>query len=231
MKAFGCEYAYRPDWGRLQRVFIRVFGIVDLPTRIRARAVLWALRRISCDHVLDVRTGTGVYAFYVMRDPGCRVVALDIDAHRIEIVRYIAGQLDSQGLSTLCGDDEVLATLPPAGFSVVLAVEVLQYFPDLRRTLRELHERLSPGGVLIAHVPVRQALWRYERTLFNDTVLPGLFVEAGFEPPEIRQTFGRVALGAVQGFLPVRAAACAAGRCLSPVITGHRLDAAVHRKR
>jgi hypothetical protein len=53
LKAFGYEYAYRSDWGRLQRLFIGVFGVVNLPTRIRARAVLWALRRISCYRVLD----------------------------------------------------------------------------------------------------------------------------------------------------------------------------------
>ena len=87
LKAFGYEYAYRPDWGCLQRLFIGVFGVVDLPTRIRARAVLWALRRISCDRVLDIGTGTGVYAFYVTRNPSCQAVALDIDANRIETVR------------------------------------------------------------------------------------------------------------------------------------------------
>jgi SAM-dependent methyltransferase len=192
LKAFGYEYAYRPDWGRLQRLFIGVFGVVDLPTRIRAHAVLWALRHISCDRVLDIGTGTGVYAFYVTRDPRCQAVALDIDANRIEIVRYIADRLERQRLATVCGDERMLATLP-TDFSVVLAVEVLQYFTDLGQTLRELQQRLRPGGRLIAHVPVRKSLLPYEHSLFNDAVLRKLFVEAGFEPPEIRKTFGRVA--------------------------------------
>ena len=200
MKAFGYEYAYRPDWGRLQRVFIEVFGVVDLPTRIRARAVLWALRRISCDRVLDIGTGTGVYAFYVTRDPKCQAVALDIDANRIEIVSYIACRLERQGLSTVCGEDKALATLPATSFSVVLAVEVLQYFPDLQQTLRELRDRLRPGGFLIAHGPVREALWPYEHSLFDDAVLEKLFVEAGFEPPKIRKTFGRIALALCAAF-------------------------------
>ncbi len=194
MKAFGYEYAYRPDWGRLQRLFIEVFGVVDLPTRIRARAILGTLKRISCDRVLDIGTGTGVFAFYVTRDPGCQVVALDIDASRIEVVMSIAELLKRQGLSTVCGDEQTLATLPAADFSVVLAVEVLMCFPDLKRTLRELQERLRPGGVFIAHVPIRETRRPYEIFLFDDDMLEKLFVEAGFEAPEIRKTFGRVAL-------------------------------------
>jgi SAM-dependent methyltransferase len=192
LKAFGYEYAYRPDWWRLQRVFIEIFGVVDLPTRIRARTVLWALRHYSCDRVLDIGTGTGVYAFYITRSPGCEAVALDIDANRIEIIRYIGKQLERRRLSGLCGDHRALSTLPKADFSVVLAVEVLQYLPDLQQALRELHERLRPGGVLIAHVPVREALLPFDFNLFDDASLKKLFTEAGFERLEIRQTFGRV---------------------------------------
>jgi SAM-dependent methyltransferase len=192
LRAFGNEYAYRPTWGRLQRAFIGLFGVVDLPTRIRARVILWALKRSCCDRVLDIGTGTGMYAFYVTRNPGCEALALDIDANRIEIIRYIADRLERQGLSAVCGDEQVLATLP-TDFSVVLAVEVLQYFPDLKRTLRELQKRLRSGGTLIAHVPVRDVLWPYEHSLLNDAVLEKLCRDAGFEMPEIRQTFGRIA--------------------------------------
>lgn len=200
LNAFGYEYAYRPGWRRLQRLFIEIFGIVDLPTRIRARAVLWALRQNSCDCVLDIGTGTGVYAFYVTRDPRCEAVALDIDAKRIEIVRYIADQLHRYMLAPLCGDDRDLSTLRKTRFSVVLAVEVLQYFPDLGVALRELHERLRSGGVLIAHVPVRTALLPFDFNLFDDANLQKSLAEAGFERVEIYQTFGRVVLALCEIF-------------------------------
>ena len=191
MKAFGCEYGYRSDLGRWRRMFVRVFGVVDLHSRIRARAVLWALQDICSDRVLDIGTGTGVYPFYLTRDTKSRVLALDIDASRIAMVRYIADRLSRHNLSTVCDDEHALATMPAEEFSVVLAVEVLQYFPHLSRTLRDLQERLRSGGVLIAHVPVREALLPYEHTLFNDAMLSKLFLEAGFDPPEIRQTCGR----------------------------------------
>jgi SAM-dependent methyltransferase len=190
LRAFGSEYAHRPDWGRLQKVFIALFGVVDLPMRIRAREVLCELRKMPCDRVLDVGTGTGAFSFYLTRDPGCQVVAMDIDAKRIETVRAIAKRLRRPGLSTMCGDDEALARLPSNNFSVVLAVEVLQYFPDLKGVFRECHARLRPGGALVAHIPIRKKLWRYEHTLFNDALLQTLCIEAGFEAPVTRQTVG-----------------------------------------
>jgi SAM-dependent methyltransferase len=191
MSSFGWEYAYHSEWGRLRRLFIMMFGIVDLPSRVRARAVLAALRDVSTESVLDVGAGTGVYAFYVTRDSNCRATAMDIDVKRIEMIRSIAGHLNRKGLSTVCGDEHALATLPAANFSLVLAIEVLQLFPDLKRVLRDLQERLRPGGVLIAHVPLRKSLPDFERHLLTDSILESLFEEAGFDRPEIRKTFGR----------------------------------------
>ena len=194
MNAFGWEYAYNADWEWLHRLFIRLFGIVDLPLRIRARAVLAALENTSTDSVLDVGTGTGVYSFYLTRDPKCRTLAMDIDTKRIEMVKSVARHLDRSGLSTICGNEHALATLPVGQFSAVLAVEVLQLFPDLQSTLRLLQERLRPGGVLIAHVPVRESLPQFEHHLLDDRSLSSLFLDAGFEKPEIRNTFGRSAM-------------------------------------
>jgi SAM-dependent methyltransferase len=188
-KPFGYEYAYRPGWGGLQRGFIAVFGIVDLPTRIRARAVLWALRRSHCDRALDVGTGTGVYALYITRDAKHQCVAMDIDRNRIESIRAMADKLGRQGLSTVCGNERVLASLP-ADFSAVLALEVLQYFPDLREIMLLLQRRLQPGGVLIIHFPVMDRLRPYEHHLLDDIVIRKLCMEAGLEIAEIRQTFG-----------------------------------------
>jgi SAM-dependent methyltransferase len=172
-----------------------LFGIVDLPTRIRARAVSRALDRVEWDSLLDVGAGTGVYAYCASRESSRRVVALDIDAGRIEAIKGVAGRLGrGVGLSAICGDEKSLAALPREEFAVVLAIEVLQYFPDLHGTLRSLHERLRPGGMLVAHVPIRTALWPHEHTLFDDNSLRKYFNATGFESPEIRQTFGRVSL-------------------------------------
>src|SRR5262249_4024310 len=95
----------------------------------------WALKPVRCDRVLDVGTWTGVYAFYLTRDPGCKAVALDIDAQRIETIRCIAGRLGRRELSSVCNDEKALMTLP-ADFSVVLGGGSTSVFPDLPRTIR-----------------------------------------------------------------------------------------------
>src|SRR5690349_19073951 len=109
---------------------------------MRARAVLWALKDICSDDVLDVGTGTGVYSFYLTRNIRSRVLALNIDAGRIATVRCIADRLSRHNLSTVCDNEYALATMPAEEFSVVLAVEVLQYIPNLwRPRKRELPKR------------------------------------------------------------------------------------------
>lgn len=194
MMPFGSEYAYRAGWSRLQRLYITIFGIVDLPTRIRARAVRWALQSVNSEHILDVGTGTGVYALYATRNPLCHVLALDVDVARLEQINHVGHQLNRNGLSTMCGNETVLPSLPKSVFSVVLTIEVLQYFSDLPKTLRDLRDRLCQDGVLIAHVPIRKELWPYECTQFSDSQLESVFISAGFDSPVIHHTFNQVSL-------------------------------------
>jgi SAM-dependent methyltransferase len=194
MPPFGSEYAFRPCWSPLQRAYIRLFGIIDLPTRIRARVVTPVLDRLAGDSVLDVGAGTGVYAYYASRASSRRVVALDIDRARIEDIKYVVKRIGRRGLSTVCGDEKRLADLPKDEFSFVLAIEVLTYLPDLQGALRSLNACMRPGGAIVAHVPMRAALLPFEHTLLSDDLLRSQFRAAGFESLEIHQTFGRAAL-------------------------------------
>ncbi len=181
LKAFGSEYAFRPGWARLQRFYISLFGIVDLPTRIRARAVLYELNGIPCDSFLDVGAGTGVYSLFLTSQLSVKGLALDIDADRIIAIDHQAHQLGRTGLKVLCANENALHDLPSSAFSVVLAIEILQYFADVNTALVDLMQRLRPGGVLIACIPIRDALLPFEHNLFDDTKVERMFLEAGFE--------------------------------------------------
>ncbi len=190
LSAFGREYSHREGWSRSVRLFISVFGMIDLPTRIRARSVRQILREKDCECILDLGAGTGVYSYYLTRNPTCQVVAVDIDSDRVSVIRQIAEKLNRPRIQALQGGGALIATFPENGFSVVLAIESLQYFEDLDQVFSDCFRSLQNGGHFIAHVPIRQSLWPYERTLFNDRLLVNLFQSSGFEEVTLYRTFG-----------------------------------------
>jgi SAM-dependent methyltransferase len=195
LEAFGCEYARSGRWTHFQQLYIRVFGIVDLATRIRACAVISALRGLFPDRFLDVGAGTGVYSLFLTRDSKCSGLALEIDPDRVEALKALNDKLGRSNLEIMCGDQEALSTLPSSDFTLILAIEVLQYFKHLERALLDLKRCLRPGGMIVVHVPFRDSLQPYEQRLFNDEVLASLFLNAGFENPKILHTFGPNSVG------------------------------------
>jgi ubiquinone/menaquinone biosynthesis C-methylase UbiE len=186
---FGREYAHRPGWSPLEQLYIRTFGAVDLPTRIRAAAVLGALTGERTDRVLDFGTGTGVYALFLSRDPERSVVAMDVDPDRIRDLARIGQALGRTRLETVAGSVPALSSLPSSSLSAVLAVEVLVYLPDLDAALSEMHRLLEPGGLLVAHVPVRERMLAHEQRLLDDEKIREALARAGFTDAQLRPTF------------------------------------------
>jgi len=86
--------------------------------------------------------------------------------------------------------DVGLKSFETEGLDVVLAVEMLQYEPDVSLALRETHRILGPRGFLVGHVPVLGYLRDVELNLFDDRNLPDLLISAGFEIITLVRTFG-----------------------------------------
>jgi SAM-dependent methyltransferase len=191
---FGSEYAHREGWSVLQRIFIRIFGIVDLPTRIRARAVISAIENLEVRSVLDLGAGTGIYSFFFARDRACACVAIDVEASRVRDIDAIARLLNRRNITTINSGTESLKRLEGKKFDLLLAIEVLQYFDNIGVVLRELKALMGPNSRLVAHIPIRTDLWPFERKLFNDMNIVDLFESAGlsveviktFNPREVR---------------------------------------------
>jgi SAM-dependent methyltransferase len=192
-RPFGYEYAESLRWRRLERIYIRTFGHIDLPTRIRARLIIKTLRNISWKTLLDFGVGTGVYSFYFSRFPGVRVWGIDTDPQIISCCESIATKIQRKSLSFIRGSS-IFETnrLKPDSIDVVLAVEVLQYLPDIQAGLQEIHKVLKEGGYLIAHVPMLGHKRDYEKTLFNPENLPHILQASGLEPLSITRTFGKI---------------------------------------
>lgn len=201
MSAFGSEYAERPGWSRLQRAYIRLFGVVDLPTRIRARHVRWALGSLPWRIMYDLGCGTGVWSFFFSRDRAKSILASDIDQGRVADCEHITRRLGRRNLALEAGTAEAaLGGRSGEAADVLLAIEVLNCVPDLQQTLSLAHSALKPGGWLVAHVPIRTEQRPFETYLFSEDVIQREFQAAGFDRVLCRPTFGPAARSLVRAF-------------------------------
>ena len=57
-RPFGTEYAYFCKWGWLLRQVIRLFGLLDLASRLRWRMLAQQIGRRRFERVLDAGCGT-----------------------------------------------------------------------------------------------------------------------------------------------------------------------------
>lgn len=185
---FGSEYSLSRRWSVLQRLYIKLFGIVDLPTRIRAREIL-ATVNADVVKLIDFGTGTGVYSYYFSRKAERIVQAVDVDAPRLADVELIAKKLNRDNLKVTQADERFFEDAKTDDVDIILAVEVLQYCHDLRNVLLHTKRVLRPGGALIAHVPLRTALLPFEQRLFTRLSFQELALAEGFELAKAEATF------------------------------------------
>lgn len=190
---FGTEYAWRPSWGFVERIYIRLFGLLDLPSRLRARLILSELNAFKYQKVLDVGSGTGCYSFHLSRDDRIEVCAVEIDEARVSESSHIAKYLKKRNLNFYKGSASgCLQKFPSQTFEITLAVEILQYLPDVQLTLQEIYRVLRPGGHLLGHVPVLGYLRPQEKTLFDDRTIQEMLLAQKFQIVKIIPTFGGI---------------------------------------
>ena len=198
---FGREYAWSPRWNFLERWYIRAFGLVDLPSRLRARLVVRTVREFQSKILLDFGCGTGTYSFYFSRLPTVQVEAIDFNRSRIADCQFIAQKIGRKNIRFYSdGDHTGLRRFDNESFDSVLAIEVFQYLPDLKLAMLEIHRVLKSGGHLVGHIPLLGYLRETEHTLFDDKNIRNLLIETGFEIVVLTSTFGTPIRQLCKGF-------------------------------
>jgi SAM-dependent methyltransferase len=189
---FGYEYAGLPRWNCFERFYIRLFGLVDLPSRLRARLIIKALRSIKWNTMIDFGSGTGAYSCYFSRSPEVHVWGVDTDPARISECNELNNKLQRKSLRFIRGSTILENDIfKPNSIDVVLAVEVLRYLPDIHAGINEILRVLKAGGHLIVHLPVLGCKGTYDRVLYDTGTLARILKQAGLEPVSVTQTHGK----------------------------------------
>ena len=155
--SIGYELAFHPDFSRLEKTYIRLFGAPIVGLRIRARNVFSLIpKERPYDRILDAGCGTGVFAFALAkRFPTAHVVGIDISEDAIAAAKQIS---ESAGIRNVGFQMQDLIELDSSSlYDLVICVDILEHIEDDTGAIEGLHRALGPGGILVLHVP---ALYR-----------------------------------------------------------------------
>ena len=127
---------------------------------------LWILPFEECSRalpqhgtILDVGCGYGFLANYLSLDgPQRRVIGNDVDPRRIQVAQQTVR--DGRHVEFIVGDSR---TLPAATFDGVVLTDMLHHVPyaDQAPILRDLYDKLAPGGVLVVRETDKKLRLRY----------------------------------------------------------------------
>ena len=125
---------------------------------------------------LDVGCGTGGTLKALSKRGGWRLYGLETDSKNLPFLAPIEG---FENLYTCA-----IADLPER-FDLVTMVHALEHFPEPLATMRQLHDKIAPGGRLFVEVPNAEAnpfdyLIADHMMHFTASSLSGLAAQAGF---------------------------------------------------
>jgi 2-polyprenyl-3-methyl-5-hydroxy-6-metoxy-1,4-benzoquinol methylase len=163
-------------WDRTARKYA-LSPIEDMGGYERTLARTAALLRPT-DRVLEVGCGTGTTALRLAAGAG-RYDATDISPAMIEIANEKLAA-DPQPHLTFAAATAADISAPVGGWDVILAFNLLHLVDDLGQTLRQLHEQLRPGGILVAKTALVSEL-----NMLIRAALP-LMRLVGKAPPSVR---------------------------------------------
>jgi len=210
MRAGARETAPRRLPSRLAAILAERTALDAPARRLRLAVVEEALVRHAGDgalRVLDAGCGDGLLTLALARRHP-RWSILGVDA-RADLLRGAAARAEARGLANVAFRHADLTEPLPVGtpFDAVLAVECLSEIEEDERAVRLLAAALTPGGLLLAHVPERSwtpilpgspRTWREQvRQGYAAEELARLLGAAGLELVELRPTY-RAAAAAAQ---------------------------------
>jgi len=181
----GREQRYNPDYSPLEKAYIALFGMPIVGLRIRARNIF---SLIPTDrhykHLLDAGSGPGIISFELGRQfPEANVQGVDIREDAVRISNHIAGKIGAFNVKFRRTAIEDLNDKD--FFDLIVCVDILEHIEDDLEAIKVLFRLITPGGILLLHIPSlyrRYPVWR-KRVNFDVPT----HVRRGYEPYEIQK--------------------------------------------
>lgn len=100
--------------------------------------------------VMDLGCGRGELSCAIA-EAGARSIGVDFSRDALAMARETAGRLGRQLLLVRCRAEAL--PFRPGSIDAILATDIVEHLPDpdLRRSVREVHDTLKPGGRFIVH--------------------------------------------------------------------------------
>jgi len=179
----GKEQIYNPEYSKIEKAYIFIFGMPIIGLRIRTRNV-FSLIPVSHNYrnILDAGSGPGVFTFELgRRFPSAHVTGIDLLKKSINACRHIANQIEAPNVEFQLGKIEAL---PKNGlFDLILCVDILEHVQNDVAALQSLYDAVALEGILVLHVPAlyrRYPIWKKSLNFDVET-----HVRAGYKKEEI----------------------------------------------
>jgi 2-polyprenyl-6-hydroxyphenyl methylase/3-demethylubiquinone-9 3-methyltransferase len=154
-----CDWFYNSTWRRsayVQLDFVEQFELIR-------DAIIAHAPKGRAARVLEVGSGPGYLSLELAR-AGFDVTGLDLSPRCVEVAEDTAARdpwKDSRGpIRYIAGDFFSDAALEPGSFDAVVFLGALHHFPAQDDVLSRARTLLVPGGLCIAHEPVRDRVTR-----------------------------------------------------------------------
>ena len=141
-----------PKW--LVGVFINIFGPPLLGFRCRHSAALKLLddQELYNRRIMDVGCGIGAMSLSLSHQKGSAVIAIDLDANRMQFGKELAEKHDVP-IEFICGNVFDLGEKYEGYFDGIVCLDVLEHVPQDTELLFQLNRLLKSRGWLVITVP------------------------------------------------------------------------------
>jgi len=137
---------------KIERLYIRMFGVPDTVKQQQAREVFSILDKLSFSSVLDIGCAHGHYSIRIARKyPNSKVKGIDINEKELDVGRLVKKKF---GLNNLNFEKrDICAGLIGEKYELVLLLQVIEHLKYDGAVLKEIRNMINDNGHLIITAP------------------------------------------------------------------------------